>query len=170
MLVFRLYISGGAPSSTRALDNLKAVCKEYFPNDHRIEVVDTLLEPLRAMQDGIIVTPSLVKLSPEPSWTIIGDLSEDARVLASMRETNGDHQDRAYSGQALEPKATFARSRKRGPKARTVTRNRQSSSRPVRSKLRRGVEDSRSSQIPEARRSPKRSGGEERRGRAEGAE
>jgi hypothetical protein len=43
------------------------------------------------MQDGVWITPALVKLSPAPQWTIVGDLSEDARVLASMQERKGSH-------------------------------------------------------------------------------
>ncbi len=83
-LIFRLYITQQAPSSMRALSNLKTICRDYFPNNVQLEVVDTVEQPLRAMQDGIVITPTLVKLSPEPSWSIVGDLSEDARVLASM--------------------------------------------------------------------------------------
>lgn len=90
-LVFRLYITGGAPSSARALTNLRTVCREYFPENHEIQIVDTLQEPERAMQDGVWITPALVKLSPAPQWTIVGDLSEDARVLASMQERKGSH-------------------------------------------------------------------------------
>jgi circadian clock protein KaiB len=81
--VFRLYITAGADSSRRALANVKYICREYL-NDYQLEIVDTLRDPLRARQDGIIVTPTLVKLSPEPSWTMVGDLSEDAKILASM--------------------------------------------------------------------------------------
>ncbi len=90
-LVFRLYITRGAPSSARALENLEDVCRDYFPENHEIEIVDTVQDPLRAKQDGIVITPALVKLSPAPQWTIVGDLSEDARVLASMRERKGNH-------------------------------------------------------------------------------
>ena len=83
-LVLRLYITAGADSSRRAMANLQVMCKEYFQDNVKVEIVDTLQEPLRAMQDGIVVTPTLVKLAPEPTWTIVGDLSEDARILASM--------------------------------------------------------------------------------------
>lgn len=68
----------------RAIANLNAICQQYFDGNYELEIVDTIQQPLRAMQDGIIITPTLVKLSPEPRWSIVGDLSEDARVLASM--------------------------------------------------------------------------------------
>jgi hypothetical protein len=40
--VFRLYLAGGAPNSVRALANLYAICQKYFPESHRIEVIDVL--------------------------------------------------------------------------------------------------------------------------------
>ncbi len=68
----------------RAIKNLKNICLVYFENTYELEIVDTVQHPRRAAQDGIVVTPTLVKVSPEPSWRIVGDLSEDARVLESM--------------------------------------------------------------------------------------
>ncbi len=83
-LVFRLYITEHAPSSTRALRNLQTICRQYFDDDYELEIVNTSVNPLRAVQDGIRVTPTLLKVSPEPAWSVIGDLSEDASILASI--------------------------------------------------------------------------------------
>lgn len=83
-LIFRLYITNQAPSSTRAIANLRTICEQYFRDAYELEIVDTVHNPLRAIQDGIVVTPTLIKVAPEPSWSIVGDLSEDARVLTSM--------------------------------------------------------------------------------------
>ncbi|MEA3208211.1 MAG: circadian clock protein KaiB [Chthoniobacter sp.] len=82
--VFRLYMAGGAPNSVRALANLYALCHKHFPESHRIEVVDVLARPLRALVDGIIVTPTLVKVSPAPEQQIIGNLSEEAELLRAL--------------------------------------------------------------------------------------
>ncbi len=84
-LVFRLYITEHAPSSTRALENLQAICQSYFDSNYQLEIIDTMADPLRAVRDGVVVTPTLVKVSPEPAWSVVGDLSEDARVLASIQ-------------------------------------------------------------------------------------
>ena len=62
--VFRLYLAGGAPNSVRALANLYAICRKHFPESHRIEVIDVLKEPLRALAEAILVTPTVVKVSP----------------------------------------------------------------------------------------------------------
>jgi len=82
--VFRLYVASGAPNSVRALANLYAICRKYFPGCHRIEVVDVLKEPLRALHEAIIVTPTVVRTSPRPELQIIGNLSEEDEVLQAL--------------------------------------------------------------------------------------
>ena len=82
--VFRLYLAGGAPNSVRALANLYALCRKHFPGSHRIEVIDVLQEPLRALAEAILVTPTLVKVSPAPEQQIIGNLSEEEEVLRAL--------------------------------------------------------------------------------------
>ncbi len=82
--LFRLYLAGGAPNSVRAFANLYAICRKHFPESHRIEVIDVLKEPLRALAEAILVTPTLVKISPWPEQQIIGDLSEESEVLRAL--------------------------------------------------------------------------------------
>jgi circadian clock protein KaiB len=81
---FRIYIAGGAPNSVRALANLYAICRKHFPASHRIEVIDILREPMRALAEAILVTPTVVKLSPAPELQIIGNLSEEEEVLRAL--------------------------------------------------------------------------------------
>jgi len=82
-ILFRLYIANEAPSSAQAMANLPSICQEYLPGRHEIEVVDILREPLRALAEGILVTPTLVRLSP-PVRHIVGDLSDRAIVLRAL--------------------------------------------------------------------------------------
>lgn len=82
-ILFRLYIANEAPSSAQAMANLRSICQEYLPGHHEIEVVDILREPLRALVEGILVTPTLVRLSP-PVRQIVGDLSDRAIVLRAL--------------------------------------------------------------------------------------
>lgn len=82
--LFRVYLAGGAPNSVRALANLYAICRKHFPDSHRIEVIDVLQEPMRALAEGILVTPTVVKVSPAPELQLIGDLSEEEQVLQAL--------------------------------------------------------------------------------------
>lgn len=82
--VFRIYIAGGAPNSVRALANLYALCRQHFPESHRIEVIDILKEPMRALAEAILVTPTVVKVSPAPELQMIGNLSDENEVLRAL--------------------------------------------------------------------------------------
>jgi circadian clock protein KaiB len=81
---FRLYVAGGSPNSVRALANLYAICRKHFPDCHRIEVIDVLKEPRRALADASLVTPTVVRLSPAPQQQIIGNLSDEEEVLRAL--------------------------------------------------------------------------------------
>jgi circadian clock protein KaiB len=79
----RLYIAGQAPNSVRAIANCRAICAEHFATGHELEIVDLLEHPKRALADGIIVTPTLLKLSPLPV-RVIGNLSDTNQVLLAL--------------------------------------------------------------------------------------
>lgn len=83
-LRLRLYIAGGAPNSMRAVANLRAICDEHFAAGHHIEVVDLLEDPARGLADGIIVTPTLLKLGPSPVQRMIGSLSDTMQVVGTL--------------------------------------------------------------------------------------
>ena len=88
-LKLRLYITGQSPNSARALANLRTICQETLGDgQYELEVVDILLDPLRAVNDRIIVTPTLVKL-PLPSVQIVGDLTERDEVMLVLRHFRG---------------------------------------------------------------------------------
>ena len=84
VVVMRLYIANNAPNSVRAVANLAAICKEHLGDNFKLEVIDVLEYPLRALADGILVTPSLAKLSPSPAAKIVGNLSDKQSVLHAL--------------------------------------------------------------------------------------
>jgi len=84
-LQLRLYVAGNAPNSRLAVGRAKAICDEYFAAGHEMEIVDLLEAPERAMADGIIVTPTLIKLFPLPVQRVIGNLSDTSQVLLVLR-------------------------------------------------------------------------------------
>lgn len=80
MYKFRLYIAGDTQNSILTIANLSALCEAHLPSRYKIEVVDVLREPKRALTDGIFMTPTLVKLAPRPVQKIIGTLSDSVRI------------------------------------------------------------------------------------------
>jgi circadian clock protein KaiB len=85
----RLYVAGNGPNSRMALANLHDLCEKYLHGRHRLEIVDVLLEPQRALQDGVFMTPLLSILSAIPVQNVVGNLSQTSIVLAALgiRET-----------------------------------------------------------------------------------
>jgi circadian clock protein KaiB len=78
---FRLYIAGDTQNSIKARANLSALCEAHLQKRHKIEVVDVLREPKRALAEGIFMTPTLLKLAPWPVQKIIGTLEGLGQVL-----------------------------------------------------------------------------------------
>lgn len=93
VLQLQLYVAGRAPNSARALANLRAICDEYFPDRCEIQIIDVLHDPLQAINNGILVTPTLVKLAPPPIVRIIGNLSEKERLLHSLGYSGDEAED-----------------------------------------------------------------------------
>ena len=82
-LQLRLYVAAGAPNSERALVNLEAI-REAHLGACNVEVIDVFEAPERALADGVLVTPTLLRIFPRPMRRIIGDLSETAKVVGAL--------------------------------------------------------------------------------------
>jgi circadian clock protein KaiB len=82
---FRLYVAGDAQNSAQAVSNLGALCREHLAGRHKIEVVDVFREPKRALAEGIFMTPTLVKLAPNPApRRIVGSLSQKLPLMQAL--------------------------------------------------------------------------------------
>jgi len=80
----RLYVAGATPRAITALENLKRICEEHLAGKYSIEVIDLLKNPQLARGDQILAVPTLVRKLPEPVRKIIGDLSNEERVLVGL--------------------------------------------------------------------------------------
>jgi circadian clock protein KaiB len=84
MWYLRLYVAGVTPRATAALANLKKLCEDHLAGRYQIEVVDILRNPRLAAGDQILAIPTLVRKLPPPMKKIIGDLSNEERVLVGL--------------------------------------------------------------------------------------
>jgi circadian clock protein KaiB len=80
----RLYLAGNTPKSVSALNNLKKYCEEHLKGQYIIEVIDLLEKPQLAEGDQILAIPTLVRKVPVPIRKIIGDLSNEEKVLVGL--------------------------------------------------------------------------------------
>lgn len=84
MFKFRLFVAGDTQNSAQAIAHLTALCRQYLPHRHEIEIVDVFRDPKRALADGILMTPTLLKLAPSPARRIVGTLSDAQPVLLAL--------------------------------------------------------------------------------------
>ena len=84
MFSFRLYVAGDAHNSMRAIANLTALCAERLTGRHEIEIVDVFKEPARALADRIVMTPTLIRVEPNPIRRVIGTLEHTDNVALAL--------------------------------------------------------------------------------------
>jgi len=82
--ILRLYVAGHSARSAAALRNLESICQRHLAGRYRIEVIDLIRRPQLARGDQIVALPTLVRRLPPPMKKIIGDLSDEERVLVGL--------------------------------------------------------------------------------------
>jgi len=80
----RLYITGQTPRSRRSVENLRALCDKYIPGQFDLEVVDIYQQPAMAAAGQIIAAPTLIKSMPLPLRRLVGDFSDQNRVILGL--------------------------------------------------------------------------------------
>jgi circadian clock protein KaiB len=84
MYKLRLYITGQTPRSVASIQNLRHVCDEYLAGRFELQVVDIYQQPELAKEAQIIAAPTLIKKLPLPLRKLVGDLSNEERVLMGL--------------------------------------------------------------------------------------
>lgn len=82
--VFYLYITGATARSTRAIANARRIFDQHLVGRYELRIVDIYIEPEKASEHQIVAAPTLVKVSPAPLRRIIGDLSDEGRILMAL--------------------------------------------------------------------------------------
>jgi circadian clock protein KaiB len=82
--VLRLFVTGHTARSTRAIENMRRICRERLEGRYQLDVVDVYENPEATRDLQVVATPTLVKLLPRPLRRIVGDLSDRERVLAGL--------------------------------------------------------------------------------------
>jgi circadian clock protein KaiB len=82
--VLRLYVTGSTPRSSRAIQNIRALCEQHLRGRYDLEVIDIYQQPVLARGEQIIAAPTLIKKLPAPLRKFVGDLSNTDRVLMGL--------------------------------------------------------------------------------------
>ena len=82
--LLKLFVTGQTPRSELAIENLRRICEEEFQNEYELIVIDILQRPQLAEDEKILATPTVIKELPLPIRRIIGDLSDNEKVLLGL--------------------------------------------------------------------------------------
>ncbi len=81
---FILYVAGDGELSSRARANFDRLIAARLLGRFTLTVVDILAEPAAARRNRVVATPLLVRDRPPPLVKILGDLSQEATILARL--------------------------------------------------------------------------------------
>jgi circadian clock protein KaiB len=80
----RLFVTGQTSRSTKSVENLKRLCDKYLKDRYELEVIDIYQQPAMASENQIIAAPTLIKRLPLPLRRLVGDFSNQDRVLLGL--------------------------------------------------------------------------------------
>lgn len=82
--VFKLFVSTYATSSQRAITNLTNLFETNLKGRYDLQIIDVRQEPELALQENIVALPLLIKIVPRPCRRLVGDMSNELKVLAGL--------------------------------------------------------------------------------------
>ena len=79
-----LFVSGASKASSRAISNARALCDAHLDGRYDLNIVDVNQDPEQARGSRVLATPTLLKNVPAPARMLVGDLSDQERVLLAL--------------------------------------------------------------------------------------
>jgi circadian clock protein KaiB len=82
--ILRLYVTGMTARAARTIENLRIFCEKHLAGRYELQVIDVYQQPELARTEQIVAVPTLIKKLPLPLRRLIGDMSDEARVLVGL--------------------------------------------------------------------------------------
>ncbi|MES2565948.1 MAG: circadian clock KaiB family protein [Bacteroidota bacterium] len=82
--ILKLFVTGMSITSVKAIENIKNVCETYIRHNYNLEIIDIHKNPASLQEFDIIACPTLVKLAPGHLKKLIGDMSNEEKVLTAL--------------------------------------------------------------------------------------
>ena len=83
-MILQLYVAGMSENSMSAIENIRRLGELHLKDCFELEIVDIYKQPSLAAEQQIVFTPSLVKISPLPRKTFIGNLSDTRKLMQGL--------------------------------------------------------------------------------------
>jgi circadian clock protein KaiB len=81
-VVLRMYVASDSAPSAQARRQLAVLRERWGGKSWEVEVVDVFEQPALAEADRVLATPVLIRVSPPPRLSVIGDFG-DVRAVAN---------------------------------------------------------------------------------------
>jgi circadian clock protein KaiB len=82
--ILKLYVTGMTPRSAHAIENLQTFCEKHLAGRYELQVIDVYQQPELTRTEQIVAIPTLIKKLPLPLRRLIGDMSDEERVLVGL--------------------------------------------------------------------------------------
>lgn len=82
--ILKLYVTGMTPRSAHAIENLQTFCEKHLTGRYELQVIDVYQQPELTRTEQIVAIPTLIKKLPLPLRRLIGDMSDEERVLVGL--------------------------------------------------------------------------------------
>jgi len=83
--ILRLFVAGDEPNSRRAKENLTRLCESHLKGRYELEIVDVFQDYQAALDNNVLITPTLLLVIPAPPARVVSDLSDVGKVLSALR-------------------------------------------------------------------------------------
>lgn len=81
---FILFVTGASDLSMRAIRNVRALCESHLVGRYELQVIDVNRDPSLMSSYDVVAAPTLIRILPLPSRTLVGDMSNTQRVLSAL--------------------------------------------------------------------------------------
>jgi len=88
----KLFVSGASPNSVRAINNIQRILETHLSGKYSLQVIDIYQEKPLAEKEQIVALPMLIKKHPLPERRLIGDMSNEERVMEGLGIVTKDYE------------------------------------------------------------------------------
>ena len=85
---FKLFVAGTENHSRDARNNLARICEQHLEGVCEVEIVDVLQNFRAALEHRVLITPTLLRVSPLPGIRMVGTLNDAESVASALFRKN----------------------------------------------------------------------------------
>ena len=80
----QLYVAGTNPRSLGAVERVTRLCEQHLAGRYELDVIDIYQNPAMAERGQVIAAPTLVRSAPTPLRQVVGDMTDERRLLRAL--------------------------------------------------------------------------------------